>query len=88
LKGILGYIDDEVVSTNSTDYTRSSIFDAKGGISFNDNFVKLNLWYPFIYLKYFVRKRNIFFFRYDNEYGYSNRVIDLIKYITEKDHGK
>jgi glyceraldehyde 3-phosphate dehydrogenase len=35
LKGILGYIDDEVVSTNSTDYTCSSIFDAKGGISLN-----------------------------------------------------
>ncbi|CAF2521418.1 unnamed protein product [Rotaria sp. Silwood2] len=69
LKGILGYTDDEVVSTDFIGDTHSSIFDAKAGISLNDNFVKLVAWY-------------------DNEYGYSNRVVDLIRYIAKKDHGK
>jgi glyceraldehyde 3-phosphate dehydrogenase len=69
LKGILGYTDEEVVSTDFIGDTHSSIFDAKAGISLNDNFVKLISWY-------------------DNEYGYSNRVVDLIKYIAKKDHGK
>jgi glyceraldehyde 3-phosphate dehydrogenase len=69
LKGILGYTDEEVVSTDFIGDTHSSIFDAKAGISLNDNFVKLVAWY-------------------DNEYGYSNRVVDLIKYIASKDHGK
>jgi len=69
LKGILAYTDDEVVSTDFIGDTHSSIFDAKAGISLNDNFVKLVSWY-------------------DNEYGYSNRVVDLIKYIAKKDHGK
>jgi len=69
LKGILGYTDEEVVSTDFIGDTHSSIFDAKAGISLNDNFVKLISWY-------------------DNEYGYSHRVVDLIKYIAKKDHGK
>jgi len=69
LKGILGYTDEEVVSTDFIGDTHSSIFDAKAGISLNDNFVKLISWY-------------------DNEYGYSNRVVDLIKYIAKKDHSK
>jgi glyceraldehyde 3-phosphate dehydrogenase len=69
LKGILAYTDEEVVSTDFIGDTHSSIFDAKAGISLNDNFVKLVSWY-------------------DNEYGYSNRVVDLIKYIAKKDHGK
>ncbi|CAF0867969.1 unnamed protein product [Rotaria sp. Silwood1] len=69
LKGILAYTDDEVVSTDFIGDTHSSIFDAKAGISLNDNFVKLVAWY-------------------DNEYGYSNRVVDLIRYIAKKDHGK
>jgi glyceraldehyde 3-phosphate dehydrogenase len=68
LKGILGYTDEEVVSTDFIGDTHSSIFDVKAGISLNDNFVKLVSWY-------------------DNEYGYSNRVVDLIKYIAKKDHG-
>jgi glyceraldehyde 3-phosphate dehydrogenase len=69
LKGILGYTDEEVVSTDFIGDTHSSIFDAKAGISLNDNFVKLVSWY-------------------DNEYGYSHRVVDLIKYIAKKDHAK
>jgi len=69
LKGILAYTEDEVVSTDFIGDTHSSIFDAKAGISLNDNFVKLVSWY-------------------DNEYGYSHRVVDLIRYIAKKDHGK
>lgn len=69
LKGILGYTDEEVVSTDFIGDTHSSIFDAKAGISLNDNFVKLVSWY-------------------DNEYGYSNRVVDLIKHIAKKDKGQ
>lgn len=67
LKGILGYTEDQVVSSDFNTCVLSSIFDAGAGISLNDNFVKLVSWY-------------------DNEYGYSNRVIDLIQYIFKKDH--
>ncbi|KAE9532195.1 hypothetical protein AGLY_010397 [Aphis glycines] len=56
LKGILGYTEDEVVSSDFIGDTHSSIYDAKAGISLNDQFVKLISWY-------------------DNEYGYSTRVI-------------
>ncbi|CAK1555876.1 unnamed protein product [Leptosia nina] len=66
LKGILGYTEDQVVSTDFVGDAHSSIFDAAAGISLNDNFVKLISWY-------------------DNEYGYSSRVIDLIKYIQTRD---
>jgi len=67
LKGILGYTEDQVVSSDFNTSHLSSIFDAGAGISLNDHFVKLVAWY-------------------DNEYGYSNRVIDLIQYIYKKDH--
>jgi glyceraldehyde 3-phosphate dehydrogenase len=66
LKGILGYTEDEVVSTDFVGDTRSSIFDAKAGISLNPNFVKLISWY-------------------DNEIGYSTRVIDLILHMAKRD---
>jgi len=66
LKGVLGYTEEEVVSSDFIGDTHSSIFDASAGIALNDNFVKLTSWY-------------------DNEYGYSNRVVDLIKYIQTKD---
>jgi len=66
LKGILGYTEDEVVSTDFIGDTRSSIFDANAGIQLNPQFVKLVTWY-------------------DNEFGYSMRVIDLIKYIQSRD---
>ncbi|CAL5444578.1 unnamed protein product [Camellia sinensis] len=63
LKGILGYTEDDVVSTDFIGDCRSSIFDAKAGIALNENFVKFVSWY-------------------DNEWGYSNRVIDLIRHMA------
>ena len=62
MKGFLGYTEDQVVSTDFTGDTRSSIFDAGAGISLNDNFAKVVSWY-------------------DNEFGYSNRVCDLMAYV-------
>ncbi|KAK6211961.1 hypothetical protein LQW54_005488 [Pestalotiopsis sp. IQ-011] len=66
LKGILAYTEDEVVSTDMIGNTNSSIFDAKAGISLNNNFVKLVSWY-------------------DNEWGYSRRVLDLLAYVAKAD---
>ncbi|KAI9120581.1 hypothetical protein K1719_007614 [Acacia pycnantha] len=63
LKGILGYTEDDVVSTDFVGDCRSSIFDAKAGISLSNNFVKLVSWY-------------------DNEWGYSSRVVDLIRHMA------
>lgn len=65
MKGILGWTDDDVVSSDFVHDSRSSIFDVKAGISLNDNFVKLVSWY-------------------DNEWGYSNRMLDLVAYIASK----
>lgn len=67
LKGILGYTEDAVVSSDFITDARTSIFDAKAGISLNPNFVKLVSWY-------------------DNEWGYSNKIIDLISYMAKVDH--
>jgi len=67
LKGILGYTEDKVVSSDFISDPRSSIFDSLAGISLNEKFVKLVSWY-------------------DNEYGYSHRVVDLIKYMNKKDN--
>jgi glyceraldehyde 3-phosphate dehydrogenase len=66
MKGIMGYTEDEVVSSDFIGDVRSSIFDANSGIALNDTFVKLISWY-------------------DNEWGYSNRVVDLIKYMASRD---
>ncbi|XP_029057211.1 glyceraldehyde-3-phosphate dehydrogenase, testis-specific [Monodon monoceros] len=66
MAGILAYTEDEVVSTDFVGDTHLSIFDAKGGIALNDNFVKLISWY-------------------DNEYGYSRRVVDLLRYMFSRD---
>jgi glyceraldehyde 3-phosphate dehydrogenase len=62
MKGILGYTEDMVVSSDFVSDPRSSIFDAQAGIALNDKFVKVVSWY-------------------DNEYGYSNRVLDLITHM-------
>ena len=62
LKGILGYTEDSVVSSDFIHETRTSVFDAGAGIAMNGNFVKLVSWY-------------------DNEWGYSNKVLDLIAHM-------
>lgn len=67
MKGILGYTEEQVVSSDFITDTHSSFFDAKAGIALNSKFVKLISWY-------------------DNEFGYSNRVVDLIKYVYTRDH--
>jgi len=67
LKGIMGYTEDDVVSSDFTGDARSSIFDADAGIPLNPHFVKLVSWY-------------------DNEWGYSNRVVDLILHMHSVDH--
>ncbi|MDR1644987.1 MAG: type I glyceraldehyde-3-phosphate dehydrogenase [Tannerellaceae bacterium] len=65
MKGIVGYTDDEVVSSDFIGETRTSVFDAKAGISLNPTFVKLVAWY-------------------DNEYGFSNKLLDLILHMDTK----
>ena len=67
LKGILGYTDEDVVSSDFLGDPRTSIFDAKAGIALTDTFVKVVSWY-------------------DNEMGYSNKVLDLIKHMYSVDH--
>jgi glyceraldehyde 3-phosphate dehydrogenase len=64
LKGILGYTEDEVVSTDFLTESRTSIFDAKAGIQLSDTFVKVVSWY-------------------DNEWGYSNKIVDLLVHIMK-----
>ena len=64
MKGILGYTEDAVVSTDFVHEVRTSVFDASAGIALNGNFMKLVSWY-------------------DNEWGYSNKVVDLIAHIAK-----
>jgi glyceraldehyde 3-phosphate dehydrogenase len=66
LKGILGYTEEAVVSTDFIGNTNSSIFDASAGIQLNKNFVKVIAWY-------------------DNEWGYSRRVCDLLLFAAKQD---
>lgn len=66
MKGILGYTEDKVVSSDFIGTQLSSIFDKDAGIALSDNFFKIVAWY-------------------DNEMGYSHRVVDLLKYIAAKD---
>merc|ERR1719225_1783612 len=66
MKGIMGYCDEDIVSTDLLGDQRSSIFDSKAGIQLSDTFVKLVSWY-------------------DNEFGYSCRVVDLIDFMQSKE---
>lgn len=66
MKGILGYTDEQVVSSDFIGDPRTSIFDAKAGIALTDTFVKLVAWY-------------------DNEWGYSNKCLDLIAHMSKVD---
>lgn len=65
MKGVLGFHDDDIVSSDFIGDSHSSIFDKKAGIALTDNFVKLVSWY-------------------DNEAGYSNRVLDLISHMENQ----
>ncbi len=67
LKGIMGYTDEDVVSTDFIGDSRTSIFDAGAGIMLNDNFVKVVGWY-------------------DNEWGYSSKIIELINHMSSVDN--
>lgn len=67
MKGILGYTEDDVVSSDFIHESLSSVFDAKAGIGLNDNFLKIVCWY-------------------DNEWGYSKRIVDLIAYMSKVDN--
>ena len=67
LKGVLGYTDEAVVSSDFLGDTRTSIFDASAGIALTDTFVKVVSWY-------------------DNEVGYSNKVLELIEHMYSVDH--
>ncbi|GMC39732.1 unnamed protein product [Saccharomyces cerevisiae] len=64
LKGVLGYTEDAVVSSDFLGDSHSSIFDASAGIQLSPKFVKLVSWY-------------------DNEYGYSTRVVDLVEHVAK-----
>ena len=67
MKGIVSYINDEVVSSDLLGDYHTCIFDETAGIILDDNFVKLIAWY-------------------DNEWGYSNKVVDLIAHMYEVDN--
>ncbi len=64
LKGILGYTEDQVASSDFIHDELSSIFDAGSGIGLSDTFFKLVSWY-------------------DNEWGYSNRVVELVQKVSQ-----
>ena len=66
MKGILGYTEEPLVSSDFLGDARTSVFDAKAGIMLNEHFVKLVSWY-------------------DNEWGYSNKVLELIRHMAAVD---
>lgn len=67
MKGIVEYVDDEVVSMDFLGDTHTSIFDSREGVELNDKFFKLVAFY-------------------DNEYGYSTKILELIRYMASKDN--
>lgn len=66
-KGIIGYTEDAVVSSDFLHDSRTSVYDATAGIGLTENFVKLVAWY-------------------DNEWGYSNKVVELIRHMYKVDN--
>lgn len=68
MKGIIGYTEDDVVSSDFIGERCTCVFDAKAGIALNDHFVKLIAWY-------------------DNEWGYSCKVLDLMMHMADVDSG-
>ncbi|MDP7395334.1 MAG: type I glyceraldehyde-3-phosphate dehydrogenase [Lentisphaeria bacterium] len=66
MKGVMGYTEDDVVSSDFIGETCTSFFDADAGIALNDNFVKLVSWY-------------------DNEWGYSSKVVGLVEHMASVD---
>jgi glyceraldehyde 3-phosphate dehydrogenase len=68
MKDIIGYTEDDVVSSDMIGEPCTCVFDAKAGIALNDHFVKLIAWY-------------------DNEWGYSCKVLDLIRHMATVDSG-
>ena len=67
MKGVLEYVDDEVVSGDFIGDAHTSIFDSREGIELNDRFFKLIAFY-------------------DNEYGYSAKILELIRHMYQVDH--
>jgi len=65
-KGIMGYVDEDVVSSDMCGDPHSSVFDARAGIALNSNFVKVVSWY-------------------DNEWGYSKRLCELVAHVAKVD---
>lgn len=68
-KGVIGYVDEQVVSSDFVHDNRSSIFDVQAGIQLSPTFVKLVAWY-------------------DNEWGYSTRLVELIRHMHKVDHSE
>jgi len=64
LKGVLGFTDEKVVSTDFRGESNTSVFDSEAGIQLDDTFVKVVSWY-------------------DNEWGYSNKVCEMVKVIAK-----
>ena len=64
MKGILGYTEEDVVSSDFIHNSQSSIFDVKASIMLNDSYMKIVAWY-------------------DNEWGYSNRLVDMCQHINK-----
>ena len=65
MKGVLGYTDEKVVSTDFLGETNTSVYDSEAGINLDDNFVKVISWY-------------------DNEWGYSNKVVEMVRVMAKK----
>jgi glyceraldehyde 3-phosphate dehydrogenase len=65
MKGVLGYTEDKVVSTDFRDETCTSVFDAEAGIALDPTFVKIVAWY-------------------DNEWGYSSKVLEMVRVVAKK----